>query len=295
LELTTNNEELDVLILYGFSPPTIYASGNTEPDESLAEKFIETHDGDVIINHADWMFYVSTPTNNGIGGLQNMMDNMDIVLWYDNTPMSVTPEGSIIAPSLTDLLSDRPIPVGVLQDDWFIEATLAENADGTLAEPVILRDGNRGRLIPVYQTASQPADPKGAVAAEIIIWLMENASGETGGPLFVRGDANSDGRINLTDGISILSFLFLGKDEPNCLDAADADNNSDLNLTDAVKIFSWLFTGGAVPPDPSPSAVEYQVGDCGPDPTIVVDPEKPPSLGCAAPSCKCGSFPNCIE
>jgi hypothetical protein len=121
-----------------------------------------------------------------------------------------------------------------------------------------------------------------------------------GGPVgttFVRGDANSDGSINLTDGINILGHLFLGDPEPNCLDGADADNSGGLVLTDAVVIFNWLFTGGAEPPAPSPSAPGYEVGDCGLDPTSGVEPpQTTDSLGCAKPSCRCEpGDPNCVE
>jgi hypothetical protein len=282
VESHTNNDTLDVLVLYGFFPPTIYAAGNTETDGSKAELFIESDDGDVIINHADWMFYVSNPTNNGVEGLQNMMDNPDIVLWYDDTPMSVTPAGVSIAPTLTDFLSDRPIPVGLLRDNWFVEAALAENADGTLAEPVIVREGNLGRLIPVYQTNSQDDDPKGAVAAEIIIWLEENATGEIG-PTLVRGDANSDGDLNLTDGIRILDFLFKGGPALECEDAGDTDDNGTLEITDAIRLFGYLFLGGDNPPPavPGPSSVNYPPEDCGFD-------ETEDDLGCEVQAVKCG-------
>ena len=42
----TNNGKVDVLVLYGNVPETIYAAGNTQPDGSLAELFIESTDGD---------------------------------------------------------------------------------------------------------------------------------------------------------------------------------------------------------------------------------------------------------
>ena len=83
---------------------------------------------------------------------------------------------------------------------------------------------------------------------------------------FVRGDANADGAINMTDAISILSFLFLGGDEPACLDAADTDNNEVVQLTDGIYMLNFLFSGGTPPPPPYPG--------CGEDPTT-------DELGCA--------------
>ena len=74
----------------------------------------------------------------------------------------------------------------------------------------------------------------------------------TGG-VFIRGDADADGALALTDGIKILNFLFLGGDEPTCLKAADANNNGAVDLTGAVSIFNHLFLGGPAPVAPYPA------------------------------------------
>lgn len=89
----------------------------------------------------------------------------------------------------------------------------------------------------------------------------------TPGGGFVRGDADSNGTLELSDGIRILNFLFLGRAAPNCMDAADADDNGTTELTDAVRIFGWLFTGGPAPRAPSPTNPVYGPGECGPDPS----------------------------
>ena len=117
------------------------------------------------------MFYVSSTFNND-QGLANMMDIPGIVMWDDNTPMVATAEGKKIAYHLNDFLSDRPFHVDQLAGNWYVEAMLAQNAAGTRADPIIVRDGDRGRLIPMFQAADQN-DPKGAVAAEVIAWLMD--------------------------------------------------------------------------------------------------------------------------
>src|SRR5262245_9655369 len=49
----TDNGQVDVLVIYGDFPPSIYPEGNAQPDGSIAELFIESTDGDAIINHAD--------------------------------------------------------------------------------------------------------------------------------------------------------------------------------------------------------------------------------------------------
>ena len=76
---------------------------------------------------------------------------------------------------------------------------------------------------------------------------------------FVRGDANGDGSIDITDAIFTLGFLFLGGGAPPCEDAADADDRGTLEITDAVYLLNFLFSGGPEPPPPH--AVE------GEDPT----------------------------
>jgi hypothetical protein len=84
---------------------------------------------------------------------------------------------------------------------------------------------------------------------------------------FVRGDANSDGAVNLTDGVIPLLFLFSGGAEPACMDAADANDTGAVEITDAIIIFSWLFTGGVAPAAPSPLSPGYTAAECGPDAT----------------------------
>ncbi|MBI4603231.1 MAG: choice-of-anchor D domain-containing protein [Planctomycetes bacterium] len=102
----------------------------------------------------------------------------------------------------------------------------------------------------------------------------------TGAPLFRRGDANDSGRIDLSDAVFVLGWLFLGGAEPACRDAADADDSGKIEITDAVFLLGWLFLGGRPPPPPGPV--------CGPDPGD-------DALGCAAsrcaPSCPGGPVP----
>ena len=182
MQQTTSDGSVDVLILYGPIPTTIYPPGNTMPDGSVAENWIETPDGNTILNHADYFGFWSTGNinldgqvgeRNGGGTLRNLMDipNISISIDRDNIPMSVTTDGSTLTPSLVDFQSDRPFPLNHLQGDWFAEKILASNTgnmQATLADPVVVRDGDRGRIAIVHQTSFKD-NPKGEVAAEIII------------------------------------------------------------------------------------------------------------------------------
>jgi len=86
---------------------------------------------------------------------------------------------------------------------------------------------------------------------------------ETG---FVRGDANADGEVDLTDAVVSLLHLFMGEAAPACFDAADTDDNGDLDISDPIYLLSALFKGGSPIPQPYP--------DCGKDDT-------PDELSCA--------------
>ena len=187
---TASDDSVDVLILYGLIPTTIYPPGNAMPDGSVAENWIETLDGNTILNHADYLGYWGTGNINlegqvgewnGEGTLRNLMDIPNISIPVDRYDISmfVTTDDSALTPSLVNFQSDRPFPLNHLQGDWFAEKILASNTGNTQAiqaDPVILRDGNRGRIAIVHQTAFEN-NPKGEVAAEIIInYLLADAT-----------------------------------------------------------------------------------------------------------------------
>ena len=92
--------------------------------------------------------------------------------------------------------------------------------------------------------------------------------------LFLRGDANQDGRINITDGLFVLNYLFLGGPEPSCMEAANFSDGFELDIATPVYLFRALFVGD----------VQLQVPfeECGADPT-------PTGMGCESYSlCKVG-------
>lgn len=174
---TTANNSLNVCILYGTLPYTIYPSGNAQPDGSVLEKWIESTDGDTIMNHADYFGYNSSEGKaNERGALQNLMDIPDIELdvYTHNTRMIVTEEGKSLTPSLKSFGSDRTFPLDQFEGEWFAEKILATDTgdlQGTFADPIIVRDGDRGRIAIAFHTLYKD-DPKGEVAAEIIKYLF---------------------------------------------------------------------------------------------------------------------------
>ncbi len=72
------------------------------------------------------------------------------------------------------------------------------------------------------------------------------------GRSFIRGDANSDNLVDLSDGIFILSRLFLGGLPLECPEAGDTNDDDIGDLSDAVFLFQSLFLGGRPIPPPYP-------------------------------------------
>ncbi len=71
------------------------------------------------------------------------------------------------------------------------------------------------------------------------------------GPAFRRGFANPDKRLDLSDAVHVLGYLFLGQPQAlPCEKAADLDDDGRINITDPVYLLGYLFTGGKEPPPP---------------------------------------------
>ena len=130
-------------------------------------------------------------------------------------------------------------------------------------------------------TAEEIEENHGYLRAGYAVPVQKGGPGPAPTDNFVRGDANSDGAINLTDGVIPLLFLFSGGAAPACMDAADTNDTGAVEITDAIIIFSWLFTGGVAPVAPSPQSPGYSPADCGPDATK-------DGLGCETVSLTCG-------
>jgi hypothetical protein len=83
----------------------------------------------------------------------------------------------------------------------------------------------------------------------VLLFLSRAAPGQAH---FLRGDSNHDGKIDISDGISTLGFLFLGSKTPPCMDGADINDSGVVDIGDAIFTFNYLFQGGANPGAPFP-------------------------------------------
>ncbi|MBI4606869.1 MAG: VCBS repeat-containing protein [Planctomycetes bacterium] len=95
---------------------------------------------------------------------------------------------------------------------------------------------------------------------------------------FHRGDWNADDRLDISDGVCVLRFLFQSGSGPMCLEAADANNDGEVNCSDAFVTLSFLFLGTEPPGPPGPPGLA-----CAPDTDLKGSPG---FLGCDVyPAC----------
>lgn len=88
--------------------------------------------------------------------------------------------------------------------------------------------------------------------------------------LFLRGDCDGNGGVNVTDAICILNGLFSGAGMPGCVAALNTDGDGEVDIDDAVGLLNFLFAGGPPPVSPYP--------DCGPVTTAELACETPPGF-----------------
>lgn len=163
--------------------------------------------------------------------------------------------GSAFGPETEVLVGGRP-----LVDLHLVSSRLLTGLAPALAE------GEQGGLRDV-----ELLDPRGASTTRDAAYYVEESPGDVP---FVRGDSNASGRIDLSDAVTTLGFLFLGNPTSlPCPTAADIDVNLKIDITDPIQLLQHLFLGGPEPAPPYPS--------CGTEPV-------PSPLGC-------GSFAPCTE
>jgi hypothetical protein len=87
---------------------------------------------------------------------------------------------------------------------------------------------------------------------------------------FIRGDCNLDRRVDISDAVCSLDWLFQGGAAPGCVAATDVNSDGSADIADALFLLGYLFLSGRAPDAPFP--------DCGPA-LWAADQQ----LGCATP------------
>ncbi len=133
------------------------------------------------------------------------------------------------------------VKIEVSRDGGIVWETIAEDAPNNGIFNWMVEGASSKQCLVRITLLDSPVEVSGTTTAEFETFASM---------LFLRGDPNADGVVDISDAIYILSYLFAGKDAPSCMDAADANNDESVDLSDAINVLSYLFAGGEALPDP---------------------------------------------
>ncbi|MBI2449221.1 hypothetical protein HYV49_02905 [Candidatus Pacearchaeota archaeon] len=66
--------------------------------------------------------------------------------------------------------------------------------------------------------------------------------------VFLRGDSNNDNKVDISDAINTLGFLFTSEGNITCKDAADTNDDGSIDISDAVYTLLHIFEGRFILP-----------------------------------------------
>ncbi len=181
------------------------------------------------------------------------------------------------------------IPPGLLRSGIHLVFRVADNAaEGTYplrfsrvgeAEYAgnFLLDGsepvyNRTRAFALDEEFSPESKLDGSTEAELADGeiVVAHIIGDVG--VFLRGDANIDGFVDVSDPIRVLGFLFVSAEQFVCPRTADVNSDRALDISDPIAILTQLFVVDTFAPEWIP--VGYTGAHCAID-TILDEPSDP--------------------
>ena len=154
-------------------------------------------------------------------------------------------------------VDDIDLWVGGLAEDHIPGAMVGELLRTVLAlQFTVLRDGDR-MWYELDLTPQEQAEINATTLSDIVV---RNTSIEqlqpnvfmVSTPDFLRGDCNTDGMVDLSDSVQLLTLLFGGGAEIPCPNAADTNADGTLGLSDAIYSLLFLFQSGNEPSAPFP-------------------------------------------
>jgi hypothetical protein len=257
----TNDGQMDILWLNGCMPSVLYPFPNLQPDGSRIEAWLDG--GNMVITVGDWFGYVSYEggwrhTNNDAEGAANILDlSGAVILYRDNTVLSVTPTGREYLPSLPDpLITYRPVVLSAVQPPWEVAAVFASlgGTDDPLAErwadPVVIHNTDTGAYVAfINQAGGGPATwvDRGRVCAEFITnWVMTRA--QKSSP--ARNPQPPDGATGVT-GVLLLGWtagetaiahdVYFGADDPNSTLYWGRQADTSFPIPEPLQPGGWYF------------------------------------------------------
>ena len=180
-EANLDDGELDIIWLPGTIPSVLYPLDNVEPDESLAEEWLDN--GNMLINLGDWFAYKTIETGekqvNGRAGAENILDLPGIVESTNDLVIKKTPTGEKYLPNVEEkLISDRVIQLSSIRDPWEVAAVFGSPSgaeDDIQADPVVIYNTDTGGYMAfINQAKSANAIDRATATIEFIKnWVIE--------------------------------------------------------------------------------------------------------------------------
>ncbi len=161
----------DTIILFGWVPTTLYTPENVQVDDSIMERFI--YGGNIVLNCADYIFYVSA-SENGENGLKTII-NINADMWAGGTVMTPTDVGKEHTPSLVDFTTYRPFKSEQIVDPWSVEAAFGGNGAGLFDPGIIKLNDSSGRVGICMHELSLGDAPRGQILIEMIGFISQQS------------------------------------------------------------------------------------------------------------------------
>ena len=182
VEQNTGDGDVDCLVLFGYTPQTIYAPGNGEPEGSLVEEFID--DGNFVMNTADYIFYVTQGGGaNAVGGLQNITDST-FDMWTDGNAIAPSADGKKYTPSLGNFTSNRSFKPAQIEADPAWEAEVVFGSGPLGYDPVIIYNAATGGRVGIWMQVVNDGLNRADVALEIFNnWVPESIQPQSVDPI----------------------------------------------------------------------------------------------------------------
>ncbi len=165
-------------------------------------------------------------------------------------------EGFVVAAGVVDLLGVAPsLPAETDNEVVFIKFRIEEGTQAQATELRFLDGGRVGgtdpgviNLITVFGVSVLPEELNSMLFFDATLNILPDVSA-----FFLRGDANADGAVDISDPRFTLNYLFVSGEAPNCLDAADANDDGGVDISDPIMTLQALFVDDTELPEPFPS------------------------------------------
>jgi predicted Zn-dependent protease len=176
--------------------------------------------------------------------------------------------GAVVLPQITSITPDDGPEAGggevlILGSNftWEHDTQLFFGSKPVDADQLLVESCSRLRVAGVPPNAPGSVDVK--LTNEIGTFTFTNGFLYLGeARQFTRGDVNDDDLFDISDPVTLLLYLFAGRQAPACLDSADANDDGSIGVGDAIFLLLFLFQHGEAPSAPFPSSG----GDPTPDP-----------------------------